>query len=163
SSNGSPTFTTIRRSTSIVATQRRSIATAARRQLLWLFAHRERSWRSRPRLCSGPGKNRTARRSAGHLGPANQSVTGQRDSTIRLVRLPPPLTLQASGSRERGRQRLGLADDELMFLFAFDFHSHIERKNPAAAIQAFRRAFSPSDSARLVLKCVNGDSNREGF
>src|SRR5438876_627935 len=51
-------------------------------------------------------------------------------SPIPIVRLPPPLMLPASGSRERGRQRLGLADDELMFLFAFDFHSHIERKNP---------------------------------
>jgi glycosyltransferase involved in cell wall biosynthesis len=82
---------------------------------------------------------------------------------IPVVRMPPPLTSAIPGSRERGRERLGLRDDELMFLFAFDFHSHIERKNPAAAIEAFRRAFSPTDSARLILKCVNGDSNRDGF
>ena len=84
-------------------------------------------------------------------------------SPIPVIRMPPALTLPATGSRECGRQRLNLSDDEFLFLFAFDFHSHIERKNPAAAIAAFRRAFSPGDPARLVLKCVNGDSNPQGF
>jgi glycosyltransferase involved in cell wall biosynthesis len=84
-------------------------------------------------------------------------------SPIPVVRMPPALTLPASGSRDRGRHRLGLRDDEFTFLFAFDVHSHIERKNPASVIEAFRQAFSADDSVRLILKCVNGDSNREGF
>jgi glycosyltransferase involved in cell wall biosynthesis len=82
---------------------------------------------------------------------------------IPIVRMPPPLVMPKSGSRERGRERLGVNEDEFLFLFAFDVHSHIERKNPAAAIEAFRRAFSPADSARLVLKCVNGGANPDGL
>jgi len=83
-------------------------------------------------------------------------------SPIPIVRIPPVLAA-AEGSREAGRARLGAADDETVFLFVFDVNSHLARKNPFAAIEAFKQAFRPSDSARLVLKCVNGASDREGF
>jgi hypothetical protein len=43
-----------------------------------------------------------------------------------------------------------------VFAFIFDFHSFAERKNPLAAVHAFKRAFGPKDNARLVIKCVNG-------
>jgi glycosyltransferase involved in cell wall biosynthesis len=86
-------------------------------------------------------------------------------SPIPVVRVPPVLTPKAGaeGSRERGRRRLGAGDDEYVFLFVFDFNSHVERKNPLAAIEAFRRAFGARDRARLVFKCVNAESDREGF
>lgn len=55
------------------------------------------------------------------------------------------------------RRRLGVPDDRFVFLFSFDFHSFIERKNPADAIEAFRRAFPASDDrARLLIKTLNG-------
>jgi hypothetical protein len=73
------------------------------------------------------------------------------------------LTPTAGGSRERGRRRLGLAAGEFLYLFVFDFHSHMARKNPLAAIDAFRAAFLPGDAARLVVKCVNGDSDPHGL
>lgn len=50
------------------------------------------------------------------------------------------------------------------FLFSFDFHSYIERKNPVAVIDAFRSAF-PVDrkDVRLVLKSINGDIFQSQF
>jgi FkbM family methyltransferase len=48
-------------------------------------------------------------------------------------------------------------DPELArFLFAFDFASIGERKNPWGVVEAFRRAFEGRDDARLVLKAING-------
>jgi hypothetical protein len=52
---------------------------------------------------------------------------------------------------------------EFLFLFMFDVHSHLARKNPLAIVEAFRRAFRPSEPVRLILKCVNADSDPAGF
>jgi glycosyltransferase involved in cell wall biosynthesis len=41
-------------------------------------------------------------------------------------------------------------------LCAFNMASGFERKNPLAAIAAFRQAFGNDESARLVIKCANG-------
>jgi glycosyltransferase involved in cell wall biosynthesis len=41
-------------------------------------------------------------------------------------------------------------------LIMFDYLSTLERKNPLGAIEAYRRAFQPSDGAVLVVKSVNG-------
>jgi len=46
-------------------------------------------------------------------------------------------------AREQGRRRLGLSEDDFVFLFIFDFHSHLARKNPFALIDAFKLAFRP--------------------
>lgn len=54
------------------------------------------------------------------------------------------------------RERFGLDPGEFTFLFSFDFHSTLSRKNPMALIEAFRRAFDTSQPARLVLKSLNG-------
>jgi glycosyltransferase involved in cell wall biosynthesis/2-polyprenyl-3-methyl-5-hydroxy-6-metoxy-1,4-benzoquinol methylase len=54
------------------------------------------------------------------------------------------------------RDRLGLPDD-FLFLFSFDFYSRFERKNPLAAVEAFRRAFEPGEGPVLLLKSINGD------
>jgi glycosyltransferase involved in cell wall biosynthesis len=80
-----------------------------------------------------------------------------------VVRIPPVLTGKQPGSRRAGRERLGVAPDEHLFLFIFDVHSHLPRKNPEALVAAFRAAFRPGDRARLVLKCVNADSDPEGM
>jgi glycosyltransferase involved in cell wall biosynthesis len=78
---------------------------------------------------------------------------------VPVVRIPPPLAGGPAGSREEGRRRLGVQHHEFLFLFIFDFHSHIARKNPVAVIDAFRAAFTPSEPVRLVIKSVNGSSN----
>jgi len=65
------------------------------------------------------------------------------------VELPP--VLPAS------RAELDLPDG-FMFLFLFDYHSVFERKNPLAVLEAYMRAFDPSDGAVLVIKSINADS-----
>jgi glycosyltransferase involved in cell wall biosynthesis len=84
-------------------------------------------------------------------------------SPVPVVRIPPVLTPATRASREGGRRRLGASSEEFVYLFVFDFHSHLERKNPLALIDAFKMAFRPSEPVRLVIKCVNADSDPEGF
>jgi glycosyltransferase involved in cell wall biosynthesis len=84
-------------------------------------------------------------------------------SPVPVVRLPPVLTPTLRSSSDSGRRRLGVSSEEFVYLFVFDFHSHIERKNPLALIDAFKKAFAPSDPVRLVIKCVNPGSDPEGF
>lgn len=61
------------------------------------------------------------------------------------------------------RDSLGIPADHYVFLFMFDMYSEIERKNPLAAIQAFRAAFSPREKATLVIKTSRGLADREGL
>jgi glycosyltransferase involved in cell wall biosynthesis len=81
---------------------------------------------------------------------------------VPVIRVPPVIT-PPSGSRARGRRRLGARDREFVFLFVFDVHSHLPRKNPAAAIAAFRQAFPARSNVRLVLKSVNAAADAEGY
>jgi len=54
------------------------------------------------------------------------------------------------------RTRFALPGDSFLFLFSFDFHSFIARKNPQAVIAAFKLAFpNGTESASLVLKTSN--------
>lgn len=46
------------------------------------------------------------------------------------------------------------------FVFAFDYFSEAERKNPAGLIEAFTRAFPDRDGPALVVKSMNGDERR---
>ena len=45
--------------------------------------------------------------------------------------------------------------DGFVFLFAFDFFSTLERKNPLGLVEAFTRAFAPGEGPVLVLKTIN--------
>ncbi len=53
------------------------------------------------------------------------------------------------------RRDFGIAEDEFVFLFTFDFLSTTHRKNPGAVIEAFRAVFGDHDGAMLVLKSIN--------
>ena len=57
------------------------------------------------------------------------------------------------------RARLGIAEDEFVFLFMFDMRSDFERKNPLAIVRAFRAAFRGDDRAKLVIKLSRGSSD----
>ncbi|WP_269714920.1 glycosyltransferase [Caulobacter sp. NIBR2454] len=58
------------------------------------------------------------------------------------------------------RARFDLPDDAVVVLSAFDLRSTLARKNPLAAIEAFRRAGARSSSkALLVLKTVGADAH----
>jgi glycosyltransferase involved in cell wall biosynthesis len=58
------------------------------------------------------------------------------------------------------RADFGLPENRFLFYFGFDFRSYARRKNPLAAVEAFRRAF-PRRSAPvfLLLKTIGSDWN----
>lgn len=56
------------------------------------------------------------------------------------------------------REALGLPKDKFIFLFMFDFHSIVERKNPGAIIKAFKEAFGKlNQDVLLVIKFSNAE------
>ncbi|HMW55702.1 MAG TPA: glycosyltransferase [Accumulibacter sp.] len=61
------------------------------------------------------------------------------------------------------RASFGLAQDEFVFLFMFDFHSVPARKNPEGAIDAFRLAFTPDQPVRLLIKSMHRDCEPQAF
>jgi hypothetical protein len=68
--------------------------------------------------------------------------------------MPPAVALPAP---EPGLERadFGLPDGKFVFYSGFDFRSYVGRKNPLAAIAAFRRAFPRGDMpVCLVLKTI---------
>ena len=80
-------------------------------------------------------------------------------SPVPVVTLPQPvLTPQAAA----GPLPIELGD-AFTFLFTFDFFSTSRRKNPLGLVEAFTRAFEPTDGARLVIKTFNGDAKPESL
>ncbi len=71
---------------------------------------------------------------------------------VRVVPLP---AIQHPQTRFT-RQLLGLPEDRTIFLCLLDFLSVCRRKNPEDTIDAYRRAFGPTDGAYLVVKAING-------
>lgn len=53
------------------------------------------------------------------------------------------------------RRSFGLPEGAFVFLFAFDCHSFVERKNPLGALEAFARAFGDRTDVMLVLKAMH--------
>jgi glycosyltransferase involved in cell wall biosynthesis len=49
-------------------------------------------------------------------------------------------------------RRFGVQPGSFLFLFMFDFHSVMERKNPLGLIAAFKQAFGKSQAATLLIK-----------
>ncbi|HTW27533.1 MAG TPA: glycosyltransferase family 4 protein [Acetobacteraceae bacterium] len=59
-----------------------------------------------------------------------------------------------------GRGDFGLPDDAFLFYFGFDFRSYVQRKNPEAALAAFREAFPRGDEkVALVVKTLAGEQH----
>lgn len=83
-----------------------------------------------------------------------EAVQARTRKPVHKLRPPVDVTLD----RAYQRAEFGIPDHPFVFLFSFDFHSFIERKNPLAVVAAFKHAF-PADDTRavLVLKATNGD------
>ncbi len=86
--------------------------------------------------------------------PSN--YTGEAISTtspIPVIKIPhslnlPPLSLT--------REDLRLPKDKFIFLFMFDYHSTIMRKNPMGVIEAFKHAFGKeNEQVLLIIKSSN--------
>jgi glycosyltransferase involved in cell wall biosynthesis len=84
-------------------------------------------------------------------------------SPIPVLYMPPVLTSPLVGSTETGRRRLGAGPEELVYLVVFDFLGYVQRKNPLAAIAAFKQAFPNERDVRLVIKCVNEHLDQAAF
>jgi glycosyltransferase involved in cell wall biosynthesis len=68
-----------------------------------------------------------------------------------------PLCVTLPEFNRLDRRHFDLPDRAFMFLYTFDFFSFLDRKNPFAAIRAFKRAFPEGKSdVCLVLKVMNG-------
>jgi glycosyltransferase involved in cell wall biosynthesis len=55
------------------------------------------------------------------------------------------------------RAALGIPDDHFIFLFMFDLHSQLHRKNPEGVFRAFQAAFRADDRVTLLIKTSGGD------
>jgi glycosyltransferase involved in cell wall biosynthesis len=77
-------------------------------------------------------------------------------SPIPVVRMPH--AIRFSTSPDANRQRFSLPEGRFLFLMVYDFSSLQERKNPAAVLEAFDRAFSRDNArATLVVKTQNAN------
>jgi glycosyltransferase involved in cell wall biosynthesis len=77
------------------------------------------------------------------------------DSTDKPVRTF-PMPVEIGPPPDLTREQLGLPPGGFLFLFAFDFFSTVERKNPFGLVEAFKRAFAPGEGPLLVIKTING-------
>ncbi len=77
--------------------------------------------------------------------------------SIPVVHMPVCVSV-AELTKPAARSEFGLPDGPFLFGYSFDVYSSIERKNPVAAIRAFRRAFpNGNEPAGLVLKVMNAN------
>ncbi|MFM9266341.1 glycosyltransferase [Tychonema sp. BBK16] len=78
-----------------------------------------------------------------------------RASTIPVVKIAPSIYFPPTSLK---RKHLGLPESKFIFLFIFDLHSTLERKNPLAIIEAFQQAFGKSNKdVSLIIKFSNGE------
>lgn len=85
-----------------------------------------------------------------------------RVSPVPVVRIPVAIEPKPEHVARRDRARFSLPEDAFVFLFVFDFHSQLERKNPLALVEAFRLAFGDRDDVVLVLKSTHATDVRTG-
>lgn len=89
------------------------------------------------------------------MTPSEFSSNSVRKSTSKpVVTVPHPV---AKGPLSEGmRRKLGLNESHFIVSMIFSYESAIERKNPFAAISAFKKAFPQTSDVRLVLKTGKG-------
>ncbi len=75
---------------------------------------------------------------------------------IRVIQIPMAIT----GFEGKSAGQRVDDTDRFRFLFAFDYASIFERKNPLGVVQAYHGAFSENDGVELVVKSINGYQDR---
>ena len=80
-------------------------------------------------------------------------------SPVPVVKIPH--AIEFSPSTEATRSRFGLPEEKQLALVMYDFHSYQYRKNPQAAIEAFRIAAGHRDDTALVIKTINSQHHPE--
>jgi glycosyltransferase involved in cell wall biosynthesis len=69
-----------------------------------------------------------------------------------------PLAASVARTKTYSRKHFGLPEKKGLFLYAFDFNSHLIRKNPMAVINAFEKQFAGNKDVCLVLKVMNSNT-----
>jgi len=81
-----------------------------------------------------------------------QALASVTDRPVTLM----PQCVELPPFAPRSRAHFGLPDDHYLFIYAFDFLSYIDRKNPIAAVRAFKTAFPQgTEKAGLVVKVMH--------
>ncbi len=80
------------------------------------------------------------------------------EKPVRVV--PHTLDFAALDKARANRARYGLPEEGVLFGFAFDIASVLERKNVRGLVRAFRSAFRGDDRCWLVLKAQGGDQGQ---
>ena len=106
-----------------------------------------------------PSSLRPAFRLVDEVWVASEFVAGviSTETDKPVLRFPMPVVVRDGPTLARAD--VGLPDDRFVFLFVYDFFSTLERKNPLALIEAFKRAFEPGAGPILVLKSINGEAH----
>lgn len=82
------------------------------------------------------------------------AISSSSNGPVRKVSLPVPVPTQNCVTRESNG---GSANRTFTILVSFDYFSDVRRKNPAAAIASYLKAFNVTDRTRLIVKSINGD------
>jgi glycosyltransferase involved in cell wall biosynthesis len=90
-----------------------------------------------------------------------QSIASASPIPVRYI--PFSITVPEGLPTGVGRRRFGLPNDAFLFLFAYDFHSFLERKNPFGLVRAFLKAFDDDPEVGLVLKTMHADDAHEVY
>ena len=80
-------------------------------------------------------------------------------SPVPVVKIPH--ALEFSPSPGLTRRQFNLPDDKLLALLMYDFHSYQYRKNPQAALAAFRLAAGSNPNTALVVKTINSQHHAD--
>ena len=78
-------------------------------------------------------------------------------ASLSAVSPVPVVKVTTAGGAAVARAAVRASDwgpEGFVFLYAFDYNSGFQRKNPLGAVAAFQRAFEPGEGPSLVLKCI---------
>lgn len=79
---------------------------------------------------------------------------------IKITRVNFPITEPKKMDKSWAKEQFGIAPDEFLCLFIFDYFSDVERKNPYAVVETFKRTFTSGERARLIIKSHNGNAQQ---
>jgi glycosyltransferase involved in cell wall biosynthesis len=74
-----------------------------------------------------------------------------------------PLAVELPAHPPANRAQFGIPAHRFHFLVMFDGNSWLSRKNPIAAVQAFKRAFGAERRVGLVIKSINLDQQSDAW
>jgi glycosyltransferase involved in cell wall biosynthesis len=93
--------------------------------------------------------------------PSRFTAEAIRKRTKKPVRVVPHPAANGAGAKP-DRTRFGLPENRLTVFANLDLNSYIARKNPAAAVAAFREAFPDAPGAPVLILKTHGGKHVEG-